>query len=244
MKKILTCLLAILGLSTACGQQTFEVDEFKTKSGKTVKFHALVHASIRIEYNGKEIEIDPVRKLGNKTIDYAAMPKADFVFVTHEHGDHFDKEAIKILSREGTQLIMNKRCADMYGPCGVLANGQSAQFGDISVDAVPAYNISEGRTQFHPKGRDNGYILTIDGLRIYIAGDTEDIPEMKDVKNIDIAFQPCNQPYTMTTEQLVRAAKVIKPKVLFPYHYGQTDVSGIASQLKGTGIDVRIRHYE
>ena len=244
MKKILTCLLAILGLSTACGQQTFEVDEFKTKSGKTVKFHALVHASIRIEYNGKEIEIDPVGKLGNKTIDYAAMPKADFVFVTHEHGDHFDKEAIKILSREGTQLIMNKRCADMYGPCGVLANGQSAQFGDISVDAVPAYNISEGRTQFHPKGRDNGYILTIDGLRIYIAGDTEDIPEMKDVKNIDIAFLPCNQPYTMTTEQLVRAAKVIKPKVLFPYHYGQTDVSGIASQLKGTGIDVRIRHYE
>lgn len=244
MKKILTCLLAILGLSTACGQQTFEVDEFKTKSGKTVKFHALVHASIRIEYNGKEIEIDPVRKLGNKTIDYAAMPKADFVFVTHEHGDHFDKEAIKILSREGTQLIMNKRCADMYGPCGVLANGQSAQFGDISVDAVPAYNISEGRTQFHPKGRDNGYILTIDGLRIYIAGDTEDIPEMKNVKNIDIAFLPCNQPYTMTTEQLVRAAKVIKPKVLFPYHYGQTDVSGIASQLKGTGIDVRIRHYE
>jgi L-ascorbate metabolism protein UlaG (beta-lactamase superfamily) len=244
MKKILTCLLAILGLSTACGQQTFEVDEFKTKSGKTVKFHALVHASIRIEYDGKEIEIDPVRKLGNKTIDYAAMPKADFVFVTHEHGDHFDKEAIKILSREGTQLIMNKRCADMYGPCGVLANGQSAQFGDISVDAVPAYNISEGRTQFHPKGRDNGYILTIDGLRIYIAGDTEDIPEMKDVKNIDIAFLPCNQPYTMTTEQLVRAAKVIKPKVLFPYHYGQTDVSGIASQLKGTGIDVRIRHYE
>lgn len=244
MKKILTCLLAILGLSTACGQQTFEVDEFKTKSGKTVKFHALVHASIRIEYNGKEIEIDPVRKLGNKTIDYAAMPKADFMFVTHEHGDHFDKEAIKILSREGTQLIMNKRCADMYGPCGVLANGQSARFGDISVDAVPAYNISEGRTQFHPKGRDNGYILTIDGLRIYIAGDTEDIPEMKDVKNIDIAFLPCNQPYTMTTEQLVRAAKVIKPKVLFPYHYGQTDVSGIASQLKGTGIDVRIRHYE
>ena len=244
MKKILTCLLAILGLSTACGQQTFEVDEFKTKSGKTVNFHALVHASIRIEYNGKEIEIDPVRKLGNKIIDYAAMPKADFVFVTHEHGDHFDKEAIKIMSREGTQLIMNKRCADMYGPCGVLANGQSAQFGDISVDAVPAYNISEGRTQFHPKGRDNGYILTIDGLRIYIAGDTEDIPEMKDVKNIDIAFLPCNQPYTMTTEQLVRAAKVIKPKVLFPYHYGQTDVSGIASQLKGTGIDVRIRHYE
>ena len=244
MKKLLTCLLAIMGLSTACGQQTFEVDEFTTKSGKTVKFHALVHASIRIEYDGREIEIDPVRKLGNKTIDYTAMPKADFVFVTHEHGDHFDKEAIKLLSKEGTQLIMNKRCADMYGPCGVLGNYQSATFDDITVDAVPAYNMTEGRTQFHPKGRDNGYILTIDGLRIYIAGDTEDIPEMSKVKNIDIAFLPCNQPYTMTTAQLVRAAKIIKPKVLFPYHYGQTDVSGIASQLKGTGIDVRIRHYE
>ena len=220
MKKLLTCLLAIMGLSTACGQQTFEVDEFTTKSGKTVKFHALVHASIRIEYDGREIEIDPVRKLGNKTIDYTAMPKADFVFVTHEHGDHFDKEAIKLLSKEGTQLIMNKRCADMYGPCGVLGNYQSATFDDIKVDAVPAYNMTEGRTQFHPKGRDNGYILTIDGLRIYIAGDTEDIPEMSNVKNIDIAFLPCNQPYTMTTSQLVRAAKIIKPKVLFPYHYG------------------------
>ena len=130
------------------------------------------------------------------------MPKADFVFVTHEHGDHFDKEAIKLLSKEGTQLIMNKRCADMYGPCGVLGNYQSATFDDITVDAVPAYNMTEGRTQFHPKGRDNGYILTIDGLRIYIAGDTEDIPEMSKVKNIDIAFLPCNQPYTMTTAQM------------------------------------------
>ena len=224
---------------------TYEVDVFKTKSGKTVKFHALVHASIRIEYDGKEIEIDPVTKLGNRTIDYSAMPKADYLFLTHEHGDHFDKEAIKLLTGEKTQLVMNKRCAEMYGgPCAVLYNNQSATLGDINVDAVPAYNNSEGRTQFHPKGRDNGYILTIDGLRIYIAGDTEDIPEMQDIKDIDIAFMPCNQPYTMTTEQLVKAAKTVKPKVLFPYHYGQTDLSGIPSQLKGSGIDVRIRHYE
>ena len=115
---------------------------------------------------------------------------------------------------------------------------------DIQVEAVPAYNYSEGRTQFHPKGRDNGYILTIDGLRIYVAGDTEDIPEMATVKDIDIAFLPCNQPYTMTTDQLVKAAKMVKPKVLFPYHYGQTDVSKLPDQLKGDGIEVRIRHYE
>lgn len=223
---------------------TYEVDMFKTKSGKTVKFHALVHASIRIEYDGKEIEIDPVRKLGNKTIDYSAMPKADYIFVTHEHGDHFDKEAIKLLAGDKTQLVMNKRCADMYGPCAVLYNNQSATLGAVEVEAVPAYNTTEGRTQFHPKGRDNGYILTLDGLRIYIAGDTEDIPEMQDIKDIDIAFLPCNQPYTMKPEQLVKAAKTVKPKVLFPYHYGQTDLSSIPEQLKGEGIDVRIRHYE
>jgi len=225
--------------------EAYEVDIFKTKSGKTVKFHALVHASIRIEYDGKEIEIDPVTKLGNKVIDYAAMPKANYLFVTHEHGDHFNQDAIKLLTGEKTQLIMNKRCADMYGSGKVMANGDKMQIADdFMVEAVPAYNISEGRTQFHPKGRDNGYILTIDGLRIYIAGDTEDIPEMSSVKDIDIAFLPCNQPYTMTTEQLVKAARTVKPKVLFPYHYGQTDVSGVPSQLQSDGIDVRIRHYE
>ena len=224
---------------------SYEVDEFTTKSGKIIRFHALVHASIRVEYDGKEIEIDPVTKLGNRTIDYTAMPKANYLFITHEHGDHFDKEAIKILTNEGTQLIMNKRCVEMYGTGEAMANGDKKQIADdFKVEAVPAYNTTEGRTMFHPQGRDNGYILTIDGLRIYIAGDTEDIPEMADIKDIDIAFLPCNQPYTMTTEQLVKAAKVIKPKVLFPYHYGQTDVKNLPEQLKAEGVDVRIRHYE
>ena len=224
---------------------TYEVDVFKTKSGKTVKFHALVHASIRIEYDGKEIEVDPVGKLGNKLINYAAMPKADYLFVTHEHGDHFDREAIKSLSDEKTRFITNKRCAEMFGAGEVMANGDVLKLADdCTIEAVPAYNTSEGRTQFHPKGRDNGYILTIDGLRIYIAGDTEDIPEMSAIKDIDIAFLPCNQPYTMTTEQLVKAARTVKPKVLFPYHYGQTNLSSVPTQLQGEDIDVRIRHYE
>jgi L-ascorbate metabolism protein UlaG (beta-lactamase superfamily) len=236
--------MAVLGLNTACGQSPYEVDEFTTASGKTVKFHALMHACIRIQYDGKEIQIDPVSKLGNRSINYAAMPKADYIFVTHEHADHYDAAALKTLSADKTQLVMNKRCADMYGSGKVMANGDKLQLADVSVEAVPAYNSTAGREQFHPKGRDNGYILTIDGLRIYIAGDTEDIPEMAQIKDIDIAFLPCNQPYTMTPDQLVRAAKVIKPKVLFPYHYGQTDLSSIPAQLEGTGIDVRIRHYE
>jgi L-ascorbate metabolism protein UlaG (beta-lactamase superfamily)/rhodanese-related sulfurtransferase len=224
--------------------ESYEVDVFKTKSGKTVKMHALMHSCIRIEFDGREIQIDPVGKMGNRTIDYAAMPKADYILVTHEHGDHYDASAIKQLTGANTQLIMNKRCADMYGSGLVLANYQSATLDEITIEAVPAYNTTEGHTQFHPKNRDNGYVLTLDGLRIYIAGDTEDIPEMADIKDIDIAFLPCNQPYTMTPEQLIRAAKMIKPKVLFPYHYGQTNVSTIPSQLKEEGIDVRIRHYE
>ena len=244
MKKLFLLLMAVLGLNTACGQSPYEVDEFTTASGKTVKFHALMHACIRIQYDGKEIQIDPVSKLGNRSVNYAAMPKADYIFVTHEHADHYDAAALKTLSAEKTQLVLNKRCADMFGSGKVMANGDKLQLADISVEAVPAYNSTAGREQFHPKGRDNGYILTIDGLRIYIAGDTEDIPEMAQIKDIDIAFLPCNQPYTMTPDQLVRAAKVIKPKVLFPYHYGQTDLSSIPAQLEGTGIDVRIRHYE
>lgn len=224
---------------------TYEVDVFKTKSGKIMTFHALVHASIRIQYDGKEIQIDPVTKLGNKTIDYASMPKADYLLVTHEHFDHFNKDAIKLLTGEQTRFITNQRCADMYGSGEVMKNGDKLQItDDFTIEAVPAYNYTEGRTQFHPKGRDNGFILTIDGLRIYIAGDTEDIPEMSAIKDIDIAFLPCNQPYTMTPEQLVKAARILKPKVLFPYHFGQTDVSGIPGQLKEDGIEVRIRHYE
>ena len=250
MKKIFLCLMATLGLHTACGQagqkektvtddkqdvavtDSYETDTFTTANGHTVTFHALVHASMRIVYDGKEIQIDPAGQLEQRPIDYTAMPKAD-------------KEAIRTLTGEGTQLITNRRCADMLGYGEVMANGDSkAIANDILVDAVPAYNTTEGHTQFHPKGRDNGFVLTFDGLRVYIAGDTEDIPEMTVLKDIDIAFLPCNQPYTMTPEQLTKAARVIRPKVLFPYHYGQTDVTKLPALLKDDGIDVRIRHYE
>ena len=245
MKKLFTLALAALSL-TACAKQPkemYETDEFQTQSGKTVRLHALVHSSIRIEFDGKEIEADPCGKLGDRTIDYSALPKADYIIVTHEHYDHLDKAAIKQLSKEGTQLIMNQRSADEYGAGTVMANDDKLQLADdIAIEAVAAYNTTDGHLQFHPKGRDNGYILTLDGLRIYIAGDTEVIPEMADIKDIDIAFLPCNQPYTMTPEQLIEAARIIQPKVLFPYHYSQTDVSGIAAQLPD--IDVRIRHYE
>ena len=240
----------ILGLMTACGQNdvsadAYETDTFVTPSGKTVRFHALTHASIRIEFDGKEIEIDPVRKVGDRVIDYKAFPKADYILVTHEHYDHLDTAAICTLTKKETRLITNRHCADTLGYGTVMANGDRLTLNDgMTLEAVPAYNTTEGHLQFHPKGRDNGFILNLDGLKIYIAGDTEDIPEMADIKDIDVAFLPCNQPYTMTTKQLVRAAKTIKPKTLFPYHYGQTDLSGIADALKADGVEVRIKHYE
>jgi len=242
-------LLTTLGLTTACGQApknaTYEVDEFQTNSGKTVKIHALVHASIWIEAGDVQIFVDPVTKLNNRTIDYAAMPKADIILVTHEHHDHLDKDAIRLLSKDDTQLIMNPASVKAFGKGQSMANGDKKQLTeDISIKAVPAYNITKGHTQFHPNGRDNGYILTIDGMTIYIAGDTEDIDEMANVKHVDIAFLPCNQPYTMTPEQVIKVAKIIRPKVLFPYHYSDTDLSAIPAQLQNEGIDVRIRHYE
>ena len=187
-----------------------------------------------------QMTTEPVEKLILKL----AVPTIISMLVTAFY-NLADTFFIRQLKSDKTRLIMNKRCAEMFGLGEVMANGDNLQIAeDFNVEAVPAYNTTEGHLQFHPKGRDNGYLITLDGLRIYIAGDTEDIPEMENIKDIDIAFLPCNQPYTMTTEQLANAAKTIKPKVLFPYHYGQTNVTTLPEELKADGIDVRIRHYE
>jgi L-ascorbate metabolism protein UlaG (beta-lactamase superfamily) len=205
---------------------------------------AIKHASLRISYNGKEIEVDPVTKVGQET-DYSKMPKADYILVTHEHGDHLDEMAVTQLEKEGTVIVSNANSAKILGKGCVLHNGDTlALADDILLEAVPAYNISPGHTQYHPKGRDNGYVLSLGGLRIYIAGDTEDIEEMNKLKHIDIAFLPTNQPYTMTPEQTAKAARIIRPKVLFPYHYSDTPIERVLELLKGEDIDVRIRNYQ
>ena len=221
----------------------YEVERFIPPGGKRLEITLIKHGSLEIRWAGLSIQVDPVSGLGRPTDYQAEFPKADIIMVTHEHGDHYDPQAIAALTADKTQLLTNARCAWMLGYGTPLSNGETAEpAAGISVEAVPAYNTTSGREKFHPKGRDNGYILTIDGLRIYIAGDTEDIPEMSEIKDIDIAFLPVNQPYTMTPEQCVRAAKVICPKILIPYHYSDTDLSGIPSQLPG--IDVRIRQMQ
>lgn len=221
------------------------IDTYQTPGGKTVEIEPLIHASIRIVYDGKEIEIDPVGKLGDRTTDYSRFPKADLILVTHEHHDHLDPQAIKTLMKNDTVVIANPNSRDILGFGTAMKNGDSLTLPDnIEVQAVPAYNTSADKLQFHPKGRDNGYVLSLDGLRIYIAGDTEPIPEMSDLHDIDIAFLPCNLPYTMTPEQLIKAAEIIKPKVVYPYHFGTTDLSSIPEALNPLGIDVKIRPFD
>ena len=222
----------------------YQTDTFKTKDGKTVVITAIKHASLRIQYDGLEIQVDPVVKYPPET-DYSKFPKADVILVTHEHFDHFDGDAIAALKKDATQIIANPSVQQMLGFGTAMTNGENRVIAKgISLAAVPAYNTTAGRTQFHPKGRDNGYVLTMDGFSIYIAGDTEDIPEMAKLKDIDVAFLPCNQPYTMTPEQVAKAARTIKPKVLFPYHYSETPVKRVAELLSDTSIDVRIRNYQ
>ena len=238
----MTAIACLMALGCQAQQQT---DEFTTKSGKKVRFTCIKHASIQINYNGLEIEVDPVGKGMKPETDYSKFPKADIILVTHEHHDHFDPDAIAQLTKASTKIYLNPAVQKMLGSGKALKNGDKVKVAnDITIEAVPAYNTTPGREQFHPKGRDNGYILTLDGMRIYIAGDTEDIPEMANIKNIDIAFLPCNQPYTMTIEQAANAAKIIKPKVLFPYHYNATPVNKLFPLLAKEGIKVLIRNYQ
>ena len=257
--KLHTALLALFAALPLCGcakeattthngdadmNNSYATDTFATPGGKEIVITAIKHASLRIQFDGLEIQVDPVGAKCEPATDYAAFPKADIILVTHEHFDHFDRDAIAALQKEGTQVIANPNVRKMLGFGTALANGDGRKLDNgIAISAVPAYNTTPGRDKFHPKGRDNGYILTLDGLRVYIAGDTEDIPEMASIADIDIAFLPCNQPYTMTPEQAARAAGTIQPKVLFPYHYSDTPVQKVADLLAGSGIDVRIRNY-
>lgn len=248
-KKLFTLSLVMLTCLGCNSQKTEQIkvsddDAIRTKSGKEVSFLFIKHASFVINYDNLSIQIDPVSKMEPAT-DYSTFPKADFIFVTHEHFDHFDKDAIAALTGEKMQVILNKNCAEMLGSGTAMSNGETLKLrDDITVEAVPAYNTTPGREKFHPKGRDNGYVLTLDGLRIYIAGDTEDIPEMEQLKDIDIAFLPCNQPYTMTPEQLAHAATMIKPQVVYPYHFSDTPVDEMKKALEGAKVKAVIRNMQ
>lgn len=242
-KKLFSLLTLILTLTAMNAQTTYPVKTLTTKDGNKIDITLFKHASLAIDYDGLEIYVDPVTKVGDTQINYSDMPKADYILVTHEHWDHLDPVAIEELSKPDTKIILNETSQKQLGKGTVISNYQTMELADgVKLEAVPAYNTTPGREKFHPKGNGNGYILDFDGTRVYIAGDTEDIPEMSQIKNIELAFLPVNQPYTMTVDQAEKAALTIKPKILIPYHYSDTPIEQLKDKLDkdNSGIDVEI----
>jgi L-ascorbate metabolism protein UlaG (beta-lactamase superfamily) len=241
MFKVLLLLLIFLGLANfSCAQSQFEKDTFQTSEGE-LGITFIGHGTLMFTFQDKVIHVDPWSNLA----DYNQLPKADIVLITHEHYDHLDLNAIELIKKEDTLVVLTELCAEKIDTGVIMKNGDVQTLKDIKIEAVPAYNIQHKRDNgqhFHPKGAGNGYILTLGELRVYVAGDTENIPEMKDIENIDIAFLPMNLPYTMTPEMVADAGKMVKPKILYPYHFGDTDTNQLIELLKDQkDIEVRIR---
>jgi L-ascorbate metabolism protein UlaG (beta-lactamase superfamily) len=237
MKGIISLLITQLIFLSGMAQPTFEKEIIETSKGPLV-ITLIGHGTLQMEWNERVIQIDP----WSKNVAYESMPKADIILITHEHADHLDKAAIKATRAERTAIIANQAVIKLLGEGDSMRNGELKEVFGIGIEAVPAYNYTEGRRNFHPKGRDNGYILTFGDKRIYVAGDTEDIPEMDQIKDIYLAFLPVNQPYTMTPEQLANAVKRINPRIIIPYHSGATDMQKVREVVKpGPGTELRIR---
>ncbi len=227
--------------SPLCGQ--FESDVIKTSEGELEMFF-IGHGTLMFKFNDLVIHIDPVMK----EADYATMPDADLVLVTHEHGDHLDMTAIGHIMKEGTRVVMTETCMEQLEDftATVMHNGEGGSLYGIEIRAIPAYNIVHTRSNgnpYHPKGVGNGYILSFGSTNVLIGGDTENIPEIKGLKyDINVAFLPMNLPYTMTPEMVADAALAFQPGILYPYHYGQTDPQELVKLLKDEkDIEVRVR---
>lgn len=221
-------------------QDEFETDLIPTTAGD-LKITFLGHGSLLLNFRGMNIYVDPYGRVA----DYSRLPKANLILLTHEHGDHLDLQALESIRRRETVLILTESCARQVTGGIVMRNGDVRTFNEVRIEAVPAYNLVHMRQSgepFHPKGRGNGYILTFGDKRVYIAGDTENIPEMKKLEGIYCAFLPMNLPFTMTPEMVADAAKAFRPQILYPYHFGDTDTSRLQRLLEDEkDIQVRIR---
>lgn len=221
-------------------QDPFEEEIIRTSSGE-LKITFLGHGTLMFTFDEKVIHVDPYSKVA----DYSTLPDADLILITHEHGDHLDLSALEQIRADTTQLVLTETCAKQVRGGIVMRNGDVQTIMGLRIAAVPAYNLVHKRENgepFHPKSSGNGYILSFGDKRVYVAGDTENIPEMKQLESIDIAFLPMNLPYTMTPEMAADAAKLFRPTILYPYHYGSTDTAKIVELLRSEeGIDVRIR---
>lgn len=236
----------LLCLFLTAGEKTFEKEIIKTNGGD-LEITFVGHASLIFTYNGMVIHADPFSRL----TDYGKLPDADLILITHEHGDHMDTAAVNLIKKENTRIILTKKCSETIPGGIVMSNGDVKTVTlakDIKVEAVPAYNTVHKRpdgSPFHGKGVGNGYVITFGDKRVYVAGDTEYIPEMKELKDIDIVFLPTNLPYTMTADMVVKAVAAFKPGILYPYHFqfGQSQVPEVETLMKDkTGTELRVRN--
>ena len=242
MKKLFI-LFSLALISISVYPEDFSSDVFETSRGD-LKITFLGHGTLMFEFDNKVIHIDP----WSRVADYSQLPDADIILITHHHGDHLDMNAIKEVQKEGSIVVMTPTCREQLEDFSgelIMANGDVETISGIRIEAVPAYNIKHTRSNgqpYHPKGIGNAYLVSLGDKNVLIGGDTENVPEIKKLRDVDIAFLPMNLPYTMTPEMVADAAKAMKPEVLYPYHYGKTDPNLLVDLLKDEeDIEVRIR---
>jgi L-ascorbate metabolism protein UlaG (beta-lactamase superfamily) len=224
-------------------------DTIATTNGNLV-IHPVHHAGVVLTWNGKRIVVDPTTfppGPASGAADFRAATPPDLILITHEHGDHFSVPTLTDLAGPNTVIVAPQSAFDMLpaplkAKAKVMKNGDKGDYAGVNVEAVPEYNTTPARLMYHPKGRDNGYVLNLGGKRVYLAGDTEETPELKTLPNIDVAFVPMNLPFTMTEEAAATFVKDFKPKIVYPYHYGMSDVNKFA-MLVGNASEVRLRKW-
>jgi len=239
------------GLSQSQSKRDVTGDRIPTKQGGDLVVHPLKHATLVLTWNGKTVYVDPapwpVTEGADGSLAFAGMPAPDLIVVTHLHPDHFDARTLVKVASTNTvivvpQTVMDLMPQELKAKAQVLDNGKSTTVAAIQIEAVPSYNITPERLKNHPKGRDNGYVLTFGGERVYVAGDTEDTPEMRALRNIDVAFIPMNPPYTMSPEKAADAVVAFRPRIVYPYHYYGSDIAAFVKSV-GPGIEVRQRDW-
>jgi len=239
----ISALLCAIAVPTLIFASPPAAEDTLTSSAGPITIHPISHASFVIEWNGKTIYVDPV----GEPESYSSFAEADLVLITHTHQDHLDGSTLGAVTSPATQFVVPETVSKELSEeqVSILANGERLDWEGVGIEAVPMYNLTEDRKAFHPQGAGNGYVLTMGGTRLYIAGDTEDIPEMRALKNIDAAFVCMNLPYTMDVEHAADAVRAFKPKVVYPYHYrgknGMSDIDEFTRLVSETpGIEVRL----
>ena len=256
MSKYGRCGLLIAGISLALGGLTCllaanasnrQADVEHTSAGD-LRIMPIYHGSLMLEFAGHVIHIDPWSQG-----DYTGLPPADLLVITHTHADHLDRTMVDQLHKSSTIIVSppavadTLNCAPMCGSLETIGNGEKRTVMGIEFEGVPMYNLVQGSAPgkpFHHKGIGSGYILRFGDTRAYVSGDTECIPEMKALRNIDIAFVAMNPPRTMSTIEGAQCVAAFRPKIVYPYHYRGSKLQEFTDALKGVPVEIRIRKLE